>query len=337
MKLKRYIRLLALVYTPATGKSILDWTPFEGGDTLDKIITNHNVRCIEGYQRLRWLPEFIEDLVEGIDIVPHDLSTVDKLRIWDFASIRIIMVDLNAIWEQTKIEQIKVRMSKHDQYYFLAQVSRSPSIMSRITDFQPLPVKPSTPEIIVDQTTFEEWLSRFCEGYCTTITSMPPPTGDLSTIQAYIKALPEVAAKVRDAAIIRDLSEEEIVTLAHQAAMQEFTLARIAGQVRTRTKRRVVLDAIRMPIDRIAIESFLQQTPTLQRVKLVEVSLERPMSELTTEQRNIVVGLNIKRKTDAAVHLDQPSILDRVSSLRGVVKVTKFTAMLPVGLKGKGG
>ncbi len=330
MKLKRYIRLLALAYTPATGMSILDWTPFEGGDTLDKIVTNHNVRCIEGYQRLGWLPEFIEDLVEGIDIMPHDLSTVDKLRILDFASIRIIMVDLDAIWEQTKIEQIKVRMSKHDQYYFLAQVSQSPSIMSRITDFQPLPVKPSTPEIVVDQTTFEEWLSRFCEGYYTAITSTPPPTGDLSTIQAYTKALPEVAAKVRDAAIIRDLSGEEIVTLAHQAAMQEFTLARIAGQVRTRTTRLVVLDAIREPVVKMPIEAT-----TLQRVDLMGVYLTRPISELTTEQHNILRALGIKRKTDAVVHLDQPTIWDKLSGLKDVVKITKFSAELPVGLKGK--
>lgn len=337
IKFKKYRGLLALANAPGNGKSILDWHPFTGGDNLNKIINDYNTRCIQSYQKLGWLPEFIEALGEGINIMPYDLSTVHDLRTPDFANISIILIDLDANGKKTtEINQIRLRISKKNST-FLPQISRTPSMMSHISDFKGLPVFPSKPVIIVDQATFEKWLNPFCKAYQLAITSMPPlPRGAPVTIKAYAEALPEVAGKVRDAAIIKDLSKKETVTLARRAAMQEFALSQVEAQVRTRTRPSVFLEAIREPVVNIPFEPYLQ-TSAMQRVDLVELHLARPIRKLTTEQRNIVVGLGIKGKTFAAVHLDQPTIWNMAKSLEGVVEATKFSTKLPVGLMGKMG
>ena len=338
MEFKKYLKLLALTHI-SENDTVLDWCPFEGGDRLDTIITNYNIRCIQSYSEC--LPEAIEAIVEGIDTMEDfDLSTVRDLKSEDFDDIHIILIDLDAIGEieerTTMLDHIKACLSK-THFTFLLQVSRASSKKSLVTYFLPLPVGPSKPEIMSDQETFERWLNGFCEHYRTPYTAPPPDMimGDPKALRTYYKTLPGVAAKVRDAAIIRDLSEEETISLAHQVSMKEIALTRIAEQVHTRTNRDVVLDAIREPVVDMPIELDFQP-PALRQVNLVELYVAQPMNELTIAQRDILSGLGIKEGF-AAVFPDQPTVWDSVSSVKGVVKTTKFSAEMPAGLRCMGG
>jgi hypothetical protein len=299
---------------------------------------------IQSYLELWHDPIFIKTYGEGIRVEPYDLSTLDNITdLKYFDNIRIILIDLDAIGEED-LERIKTYFNVE---VFVARVSRT--LPTRLTDLGP-PFYLSDPGVMVDQETLEEWLiSRFCKPYRDSIkegttyiaTKLPSPRSkdDLATITAYSEVLPEVAAKVRDAAIIRGLSEEETVTLAHQAVVQEFALNRIEVQVRSQTNfNRVLLDAIREPVVDMPIELGFQ-SPALRQVNLVELHVTQPMYGMTTEQRNIVRGFGIKEdvETFAAVVPDQPNVWDSVERLKGVAETTKFSAELPVGLRGMRG
>ena len=345
MEFKKRIKLLALAHTPKTGNSIRDWRPFEE-DTLDTIIRNYNKRCLERYQEKECLQEYIGNCMEVIRIVDVDLSTVrSKLESKHFDDIHIILIDIDAIGEieerKTVLDFIKVCLSNRHRT-FLPQVSRTPSAMSYdVTYFKPKLVKIPMPDIMGDQATFEGWLNEeICERFqiCYTVFTAPPPDeirNNPADLLVYQKNLPWVADKVRDAAIIKDLSEEETVALAHQASMQEVALTRIVEQVHTRTNRDVVLDAIREPVVDMPIELGFQ-SPALRQVNLVELHVTQPMYMMTIEQRNIMRGFGIKEEVEpfAVVVPDQPTVRDSVEKLKGVAKTTKFSAELPVGLGG---
>lgn len=337
LKFDKYLHLLALAYTPGT--SILDWCPFSGGDTLNTIIENHNARCMQHYQdKLHWLPENIKMLGEGINIVLHDLSTLSQLQ-GKVTDIDILLVDIDAIKEKTTkiretIYRLKARMLGKQKKYHLLQISKMSNASSQRTYFEPLSIVPSVPEILSNQKAFESYLSRFCDSYCISVNSAfdelkshPPAGVDLSAtkvMMGYID-IPEIAANVRDTAILKNMSVNETAELARRAATQEIYLTPIVEMFRTETEYQIVLDPIREPVDKIMVE----QEPHLQPVNLLKLSLARPWRELTTEQRNASSNLGLRGETFAAVHLDQPTIQKQVDSLKDVVKTTKFSAMLP--------
>jgi hypothetical protein len=339
MEFKKYIELIALTHAIGNGKSIHEWCPFAKGDTLDTIIESHNDRCFQSYQE-QWKGDFISTKTygEGIRVDPHDLSTLDDIPDREyFDNIRIILIDLDTIGEE-ELERIKKYFTKD---VFVAQVSRT--LPTRLIDMG-APFY-SDPEVMVDQETLEKWLTKFCKAYRDSIKEGTTYIAskllslrskeDLATITAYLEALPEVAATVRDATIKRGLSEEKTVTLAHQAVVQEFALSRIEVQVLSQPNfNRVLLDAIREPVVDMPIELGFQ-SPALQQVNLVELHVTQPMYVMTTEQCNIVRGFGIKEdvETFAAVLPDQPNVWDNVERLKGVAKATKFSAELPIGLR----
>lgn len=334
MKFQNYTYLLALANTPKHGTSVLDWAPFPEGDKLHQIIDKHNERCLQGYRQLGLLPHWIESLVEVIKVVPHDLSTIRDLPRKDFAKIRVLVIDLDAIEKAgAVIRAIVPYMSKYDHFYHLAQVSQRQDAAPCTNDFEGLPVIPSRPAVLVDLTAFDDFLARLCEVYRTAISSYPPPPlppspSDRRANREYIEALPSIASDIRDAAILKDFSLEETATLTRQAAMQELALARVAARVRTSIERKVIVDAIREPVFKIAVLAALQ-APASQEVDLVRLSLARPKSELTPKHRKILADLGVRGKTFAAVHFDRSSTWDRIDQVKGLVEATKFSADLP--------
>jgi ribosomal protein L30/L7E len=334
MKLKNFIRLLPLAHKPADKTSILDWRPFVSGDTLDEIVDNHNTKCIQSYEEFGWLPERIEMLVPGIDVVPHDLSTIDQLRIADYANIRILLVDLDAIQDTTKFDQIKERICDYKETFFVGQVSRKGDKRSLTAYFCGQFGHPSDPEILQDQKTLEKWLHNFCIYYHTAIIHASKAMAKLAGNEEYIEVLTGIAAKVRDASIIRGLSEKETVALARRAAIQECALAGIGerirnrAQIRRKTKFPIILDGIREPVIKMPTEPFSEAQDS-EAAELVELHLDWPWKDLTNEQRNIFVDLGIRKKASVAVHFDKPALWKRVNKLKDAVKITKFSADLP--------
>jgi hypothetical protein len=351
MEFEKYIKLLALAHPTGEDESIGEWCPFAKGDMLCEIIKRHNDRCIQSYWEQWKNPVFIRSNGKGICVEPHNLSTLEAMHdlstredIPDktyFDNIRIILIDLDAIGG----EDLKwIKNCFREKTTFVVQVSRTRS--TRLIDMGTPFCNVST-EVMVDQETFEKWLiSKFCDAYRTSLKegttlavsklSSLRSEDDLAAIMAYVEALPEVAAEVRDTAIIKGLSEEKTVTLAQQAVVQEFTLTGIEARVRSQTNfSRILLDAIREPVVDMPIELGFQ-SPALRQVNLVELHVTQPMYEMTAEQRNIMHGFGIKEEVEpfVAVFPDQPTVWDSVKRLKSVSKTTKFSAELSVGLRG---
>jgi hypothetical protein len=340
MEFRRFIELLVVAYPPETGLTIRDWIPFDGGDSLEMIISSYNKRCFETYQKFDWFDDRIKKGVKGIDIAPCDLSTVPNLCDSDFADIGIILIDLDAVGGQTKmLSEIKERMESYKPYH-LPQVTQRGAKSLR-PGFKRKKVIPSIPEIISDQAAFENWLLMYCTFVSSAYDNMPHPNTQWAD-----EVLLKAAENVRDIAMKKNLSKEKIKPLAYWAANLELAMAPVEELVRTRTNRSVVLNAIREPIFNMPSKIYLQnmpskiylQTPALQRVNLVEVHLTHPMRELTTEQRYIAVDLGIQEETFAVVHFrDTPHFWDGIKSLKDVAETSNVSADLPVRLMGKMG
>ena len=338
MEFERFIELLVVAYPPKTDHTIRDWIPFDGGDSLGMILTNYNKRCFETYQKFGWFDDRIEKRVKGIDIVPYDLSTVHNLHDSAFADIGIILIDLDAVIDQTELLlEIKERMGSYKSYHLLQVTQRGAKSLWSI--FKRKGVIYSIPEIISNQVAFENWLLMYCTFVSSAYDNMPHNT-------PWAEALLKAAENVRDIAMKKNLSKEKIKPLAYWAANLELAMAPVEELVRTRTNRSVVLNAIREPIFNMPSKIYLQnmpskiylQTPALQRVNLVELHLTHPMRELTTEQRYIAVDLGIQEETFAVVHFrDTPHFWEGVKSLKGVAETSKLSADLPVRLMGKMG
>lgn len=331
-----FVELLALAVPPKGSASILDWRPFLRGKTLNEIIDRYNTRCMKKYEEFGLFPEYIESIAQGIKAVRYDLSTVKQLRRKHFAQIRIIVMDLDAIGErQDEINMIKLSIAGYFQPYFLVQVSLSYGSKSRLSAFKGLPVFPSRPEIMRDEKSFETWLSEFCITYLHTLANIPPPpspdTGDeidRKASQTYFSALPTIISQVRDAAITRHLSTKKINMLAHQTAMQEFALARLAAQLYTPTRYHVVLDTLREPAYKMELQPTIRSFRP-RRTNLLALTLAIPLEKLEPEGRKIVFDLGVRGKSFTAVHFDKPALRDVVGRLEGVINATEFSADLP--------
>ncbi len=333
MSLKKHMDLLALSFTPKNGTSILDWRPFEKGETLDGIIHEHNLNLEEQFQGWGWLEEAIEDLIEGINVLPTDLSTLHQLRRDDFKNIRIILVDLEAFSEENpNVPKLKERISR-DNLTYLPQVCCSSEKKSLLDLFKPLPIIPSRPHVLLKQDDLKNWLNSFPHIYNVVLKHKPEFITD-GTSRGGAKVdrehLSKMISRIRDVAMKRDLSEEQITVLADRSLTQEFALNRVAKTVLSEmnTKSHVVLDGIRQSLDTISIEK-LSTEPTSEKIELLKCHLIRPIGTLNRAQKRSVINLGIKGTNVAAVHLNHPDIKEKISGLKGIIKATKFSTELP--------
>ena len=335
MEFQNQTRLLALARVPRDGVSIHDWVPFPGGDKLTDIVDHHNERCIEACREERWSDYFIKTLTEVIRIVPHDLSSVEKLRPADFETIGILLADLADIKTAAmELEGIKVFMGRYDRIYHLAQVCRDPATKSCKSLFEPLPIVPSRPEILPTQYAFESFLGNLCDALRLVIREVGPPVHvrrrpGMLPIKPRSKWFSRFAASVRDAAMARDLTPPQTMTLARNAAMQESALGRVGQLAGTKTRYRVNVDGIRPSLFEVPAELPVEAPATQKEVVLLGLSLADPDLELNPGQKHLLADLGVRGKTFTAVHFDTPRIRMQVKQLGDVVEATRFSTELP--------
>jgi hypothetical protein len=349
---QKYMGLLALAHPPQFTPSILGWRPFQGGDTLDTIVTRCNVTFYEQLKK-NWLPEYIHQLIEGIRIIPHDLSTVDQVQGSEWDRIKILLADLDAINNSNNpVVSIRLRMAMSIPHpYFLTHVSQISDATPLTDELRGLPIYLSKPEILPNQAALEAFLSLFYSVSVAAVSGssgpsflVPPDTmfsinmkANRKAFLAYLKNLPQLVTKVRDVALMQGLSDAETKMLACRAAIQENALVYMAEHVRPSHRHRVVVDALRTPINHLAIQLPEHFTPDFEPVELVQLSLERPLRELTADQRHTLLDLGIKGQSFTAVYPDEAPIWDTVRDLHGAVRVSKFSAELPVWSKASTG
>lgn len=332
---KHTIRLLALAEPPKSGRTILDWKPFNR-KTLGRFVDDHNQKCIEEYVRLGWLPEYIETIAERIDVVLNDLSNVNELRSDEYATIGILVINLEVIDKiNAQLAQIKLRMATHQHEYHLPQISQRRGAVSTADSFLGLPIISPRPAIFYLEEEFEGFLEKLCYVYRTTIDAIPlspPPLsggpGDRRAVQEYVDRIPKLASSVRDAAIARDLTDEETIVLAQRAAEQELALSRLAERVRSGERRKVRVGTLREMIFDIPVGPVVTENP-LEEFQLVRLDVAHPMRILKATQREALGGLGLNRKGHTGVFFDEPELWERVERLGAAVKATRISATLP--------
>jgi hypothetical protein len=335
IKTKSSMRLLALARTPKSGRSILDWNPFNQR-TLGKIIDDHNQQCIAEYLRRGWVQDDIEAMVQTIDIVLSDLSNVGELRVRDYRTIGIVVLDLNEIDRiKTKLNNIKYQISAYRHPFHLPQISQVAKAVSAADSFRPLPFLSTDPEIMRTEPEFEAFLGKLCYFYRTAIntlrTASPPPDTppDDPALQGYIDGIPNLAANVRDAAVARGLTKNETIILAQRASAQELILNRLAEQIRSGERHKIRVAGVREKVFDISVEPLEKSEVPLEDVNLVRLDLEHSMRSLRTAQRGDIVSLGLRRKGHTGIFFDEPSLWRRVELLGSAVKATRFSAQLP--------
>lgn len=333
---KTNLRLLALALTPKSGRTILDWNPFNQR-TLGKIVDDHNQKCLAEYRKRGWLDEDIEAMVQTIDIVLHDLSSVRQLRAIDYLSIGILVVDLNAIDKiNAELNVIKYQMSTYRHPFHLPQISQAHDAASTADSFRPLPFLSTEPEIMRTEPEFEAFLGKLCYLYriaintIRTASAQPDGPSNDAAYQQHVERLPNLAANIRDAAISRDLTKDETVVLAQRACVQELYLNQLAEQVRSGERHKIRVHGVRELTFDIPVGPLDFDDAPLENVKLVRLDVEDSMRNLRTTQRGTLSGLGLNRKGHTGIFFDEPSLWKRVELLGSAVKATRFSAALPL-------
>ncbi len=336
LRFKNYSRLLALAHTPRGRQSVLDWRPF-GKTSLGEIVEEHNRKCVALYQSLDWLPEYIAAVGEGIAVNPHDLASIDEVRLTDYKEIKFILIDLAALEpEATVIERIKARMAGHQKPYHLIQTHRGKNgATSMLRKFRPLPVLPARPEIQEQQSQLESYLELFCKFYLTALQNMPSPplTGagtqeEMRILRSYAAEISSIADQVRDAAMAYNLTSQQVASLTGRAAMRELALARLKEELRTPEHDRIILDPIREPVLEAVVEGELVQ-PVYDTVMMLKVFPKKAIYECGVEEKRALKELGIRGRRFAALHKDQADLRAKLAELGKVLQFTELSVELP--------
>lgn len=337
MDFKQYKRLLVLADAQSKGlMSILQWTPFRGGDTLDEIVQQHNEWIYDRCKKMAVLEEDIPFLGEGIDPMPNDIVNADELRDVDYVSIKILVLDPGVAKPHgDKLNRVKERISRA----FVLEREQSGKVHfwhlgmlnSKQTDMSDIPWLKSGPFVRVplsSQKKFETWLRHFSEHFIVALFELEsmPSFGDSKVMLSLLKQYPTVAAEVRDAAMMQKLSLDDTRGLARQAFWQERVLTKIAKDIGSGLEFQINTEPVRTPLLK------MQVTPDFKRLRntrLLALELTKPLSECTKEQRIMLKNLGIKGKNIQAVHADRALLQKTVAPFSHIIKATTFSAKLP--------
>ena len=336
------------------GKSVLDWCPFAGGDSIDEIVKNHNRKLLEKTKELSDLKKYCR---EGIIVDSCDLSRIDKLEYEDLMKVKILLIDLEAFDEKKKVNETELSHLKERlelavmaeltnlkyrglekeitvKKYLIAQVSQKSNTTSQLSFFESLPYDPSHPEILRAQEELSLFLDFFSRLYYIPLKSTDwkkeatlaelSPSAEVE----FSKAIPRISAEVRDVSYQKGYNDSQIEALAKNAAIQEAVLIDIAEKISPPSEGQIVLDFLRQPLNQIPVEPSMLE-PQMQEVQLVKLTWDPLWRDLTENQSTILMNLGLMQDATASVHLNEPRLWEDVQKLGNTIQTEKFTAKLP--------
>ncbi len=246
IQFKNFRSLLVLANRPKNVRSILDWCPFTDGRSLYNIIKDHNDKCIKAYLGMGWLPDFIQDIGEGVRVERYDFSEIEQLDLDSFKDIDIILIDHDAIKGKSidverKLVGLKTKMGTVKKPYILLQISKTPKVDSIASYFEPLAISRTEPEIFYNEKEFEDFLTLFCRYYFTGARkyfAKRHATGeDTDNMKSSLK---QMASFTRDIAFAMNMSPQKVNFIASRAANNDLFLKGFAES----KLQPVILDAL---------------------------------------------------------------------------------------------
>ena len=355
--------LLILTCTPQDTITALEWRPFRQGNTLGEIITAHNLRCAGLLQQntpqtfADCLPEIKPALTIGTCLA-EDVGEESPNRL---AKVKILLLDLDSgDPSQERLRTIRNQLAKWDRIFHFIQVSRSTRSVSWARFFgEKACILRSDPEVFLKQSDMEKFLHVFRQtyedGWAGVIQNpLDAPCQEKSHNEPYIhpsrghflkpdskqgksvervyrdyrKALPNLLNDIRDAAMARQLPEDQVVNLGRTAAIQELLLTLIGERARRYTGGPVSVSPIRLPIYAVPSTHPLEMRE-LQQIHLVVLQLMKPLRDLDDSQREVVTELGFSDGVSAAVYFDRPEIREEINKLENIVKSDDIEGELP--------
>jgi hypothetical protein len=331
--------VLALAVTPPGCRSVLDWCPFSGGDSLGDLIIAFNHRCQRRFELK--VPGLLHQTGRGVppilNVIPTDLAHIGELAYERLGRLKVIVLDLDAISNhEEELAWFREELAQSTHLFYLVQVSNEPEPVSFAEYFQDVAhILPTHPEIFQRQGEFEAFLDTICAYHLDAwrginqnpLAFMAEPEEIADEVFERPVSLTELAIAVRDAAMERELPEEQVVNLAQAAALQESVLGRIGQQLRPYPSHPMLFDAVRRPLAEIpAVWPF--EVDDLYPASLLAVRFIPQRQVISEEQRLLLdeLGFVDSSKPATGVYFDEPGMCEQLDRLSGVVTVVPFTA-----------
>lgn len=343
--------------------AVLSWYPFGHGNTLEQIITAHNLRT-EGELKGALPGPFADCLWEVAPAMVISTGKVAEFLLSPSGSrgpIKVVIFPLDGLDEPTDLLQPLLNLllcqSQIVHFIQISQRSAYDSLRPRLDSTANL-LSPD-PEIFNKQADLEMFLHGLRESLvnvwqgiaqnpfdvrCPDSVFKDPhiyprygqfmkPSSRSEQLTArvcweYNRVLARMAAEARDVAMARRLSHEGTINLGRTAAVQEFLLALIREQVRERPNYPVSVDGLRQSLFDLPVnEPF--RLRDLQPATVVMVRLTGARSKPDIARSQALADLGFDSGAMAVLHFDLPHITARLEELKELVSVESLTVELP--------
>jgi hypothetical protein len=355
--------LLVLYQRPEEKAVVPGWRPFSEGDTLEEIVSDHNLHCQEIVKQKipPHLLECAKAIRPSLKIIWGELDPKQRPGGLELGRPTILLLDLNTLQgDVNKLIPFRDILVRQRRLVHLVQVRRSIPATSIISFFEGAAcILIAGQEVFERQTELEAFLATFrqvhgdswagigqnpldapCQKGAYAEPYIHPRHGHFinslseegesirRVYLAYHDRLPALAAETRDVAMARKLPAEQAINLGRSAAIQELLLALVAERARQRPVYPVSVEAIRQPLFNVPADQPLELNQ-LKEVKLIAVHLRQVRLQPTPEECCQLDGLGLAKGAFVAVHHDQPALWERIQSLEGLVTAQTLTAELP--------
>ena len=346
-KIKNYMPLLALASPPGANRTILEWVPFPRGLNIGDLIEKHNQTCYAYFREIGWDDEQIEAYVLGITVVHDSLSNLRDLRRKTLEQIDIVIIDLGAVSKvRYELPKFATKLAVRRRPFHISQVAISSVVSSTLPYFDALPRIPSRPPILYNQSELESYLEGFYIVHAKAIKSIqtpppqPPGSGPLDVrfdilgneLSDFVKTslgrkrILNLASDLRDATLLRNLSEKQMGDLARLLVTQEYQLSSLSKQIELELGTHVGitgLNSVRKPILQLDAQQY-NVLPQLKTTEFLCLSLADDTEKLTHGQKSALAHIGITNDQPAVVQFNKKAMRSLLYKVSDQVTVTEF-------------
>lgn len=345
--------------------SLSNWCPFLEGDSLGKIISEHNSRCMNCYKKWGWEEQDIKKWGQGVQIYYYDPSNLDNLDENCFSNVDILLIDIDTLFGEDKenetLGNMKIRLAKTNKKYNLLQISQKNDAISKSRLFKQLAIIPSNPEVFTSQKEMEDYLNLYCAFYAYPAQKLKKQMEFFNSLNLVSMGIPsltyqgeprltsfekgntdviKISSQVRDIALSKGLTKNctgELETLTYKTIIEQMAIDNIVELVKNDFAslkidvpspiKDIKVDPIRL-VDKKDIKSSFEE-PHIKPFDMLVLSLAQPEKKLTEKEESLVSLLGLEGKNKVAIYFDEPTVRSKIEHLEGIVSASKFSANLP--------
>ena len=243
-----------------------------------------------------------------------------------------------------EVSKFAKKIAPRKRPFHISQVANSPEASSALEHFATLPAIPSQPPILQSQPELESYLERFYVSYGDAVThirqaplpgggslgdrgdSLRGESGGLLRTSSWRKHFPKLASELRDAALMRNLTEKQTKDLARLMVGQEYGFANLSKEIELKSGTRVGMTGFN-PVRKTIFDFYAEPYAKFRQFKTTRflcLSLAVDPDKLTHLEKTTLAALGIKKRQTAVVQFDKTTTRSLLDKIAGQVKVTEF-------------